>query len=669
MSMSLIAILLSLAMMLTGAGGEGMPAQSARTLTLRNVVVTLNGETQRLTPEAHIGVMSDGENAVFDFGVDVDGQALMPIQIGVGERGLTALFEESGVALNVTKEALDNAVAMAGETMGAMTADVENPEVLAFLTEEYLPAYTGLLTAMSDKTSQAAIQKKAEALVDDMIDRGEGTPDQVVIDDVTYDVLSYHYTIDGAQMGALADALFAAAPELTAYADATFRLYSMLPEESGLNDVQSYSDMMTKFGIDMTMEMDEQHSEDGLVQVADAVLTMDMSGLSAMMVEQQAAEVPLPEEDAVVEPEPTPEPIVLEPLVMNIHSLAVGDASGSTVDFDYAIGDTAMAFEANAAQDSTTVSMEMTGTVSVDGEKTGKMSLSCAQAANEDGGNSYGFSASIVSKDALQLDASVYGDASADGTAYNSVSVDGRTPDTSFGLSFDVEISADAIEDKVSAAEPAVVIDDLSEEAMEALGEDQNLLGAMMKVGGSLTMDASKLTQDQSIRNLVALLSGERLPITVEDEPETDYDYTYEIDGDDFVIEGLDDVEGDYEMAEDDGELGFEVPELTWLPEGWTVAVVERDTAYDWAGVSVTDENGDEVMYATFFQDMDGETTNYTVNDNGAVQQGRAMSVSDYGEGGMAVTLRENGLYGNLSFASGAIDVDTLGRIVAGVRY
>ena len=57
---SLIAVLLSLAMMLTGAGSEGMPQQSARTLTLRNVVVTYNGETQRLAPEAHIGAMTDG---------------------------------------------------------------------------------------------------------------------------------------------------------------------------------------------------------------------------------------------------------------------------------------------------------------------------------------------------------------------------------------------------------------------------------------------------------------------------------------------------------------------------------------------------------------------------------------------------------------------------------
>ena len=50
MSMNLIAILVSLAMMLTGAGGAVQPeatlpaGETARTLTLSNVNVTWNGE-------------------------------------------------------------------------------------------------------------------------------------------------------------------------------------------------------------------------------------------------------------------------------------------------------------------------------------------------------------------------------------------------------------------------------------------------------------------------------------------------------------------------------------------------------------------------------------------------------------------------------------------------
>ena len=330
----------------------------------------------------------------------------------------------------------------------------------------------------------------------------------------------------------------------------------------------------------------------------------------------------------------------------------------------------AMEYNMDVAQDPTTTSMELTGTVSVNGEKTGRLSVSSVRAENGEDGISYGFNTGIVSKDAIQLEVNVFGDVAADGASNNTISLEGRLPEASFALSFDAEISGDDIEDKVSAVEPDVVIDDLSDEAMENLFQDQNVSAVMAKIGASLTVDAGKLFQDQSMLNASALMNGEHLPIVVEDEPAADYDYTYEIDGDDgFVIDGMEEAEDDYEMAEDDGELGFEVPELTFLPQGWSVANVEADTAYDWVGISVADENGQECMYATFFQDMDGELTNYTVNEKGTVQQGRAMSVSDYGEGGLAVTLRENGLYGSLSFASGAIDVDTLGRIVAGIQF
>ena len=687
MSMSLVAILLSLAMMLTGAGGEGMPAQSARTLVLHNVAVTYNGDTVRLAPEARLGAASDGESAVFDFGVDLNGNTLLPIQLGVGEKGLTALFKESGVAVNVTAEALDGVMALASEGMGAMMAGAEDSELMKFITEEYLPAYTGLINAVADKDFQAAIKEKGEALFDGIVDRGEGTPEVISIDDVDYDVLTYHYAIENAQMCALADGAYDVAPELSAYRDALMKLYDMMPAESGLNGLTSISGVMDRFGMQMRMDVDEQRTEDGKVDVMDAVLTLDMSGVPAAMmalngetveepveeaVEEAVEDGQAPEDGAVedVQPEPTPEPVELPPMVVNLHSIAVDDVTSFSFDFNYEVQGSGVEFSMNAAQEPTTISMDMIMGIRQNGEKVARVNASCVQAANADGGTSYGMNYGMVVKDAIQLDVSAYGDATADGLSNNTVNMDGRTPDASFGLSFDLDVTDDPIEDQANAAEPAMVIDDLSEEKMNALGEDQTFGALMMKVGGSLALDASKLTSDASINNLVSLLNGERLPIVVEDAPEDQGEYTYEIDGGDgFVIEGLEDGEGDYEPAEDDGELGFNAPELTFLPDGWTVGNVETDTAYDWVGISVTDENGAEAMYATFFKDMDGEVYSYIVNDKGAVQEGRAMGVSNYGEGGMVVTIRENGLYGNLSFASDAIDVDTLGRIVAGIAF
>lgn len=678
MSMSIIAMLLSLAMMLTGAGGEGMPAQSARTLVLRNAAFTYNGETVRLAPQARIGASTDGESAVFDFGVQLGDKTLLPVQIGAGEKGLTALFKESGVAVNVTSEALDNLIAQQGAPV-----EVENPELLKFITDEYLPAYTGLINAISDKDFQASLKAKSDALLEGIVDRGEGTPDTVVIDDISYDVLNYHYAIETEQMGALADAAYDLAPELSAYRDAMLKLYDMMPEESGLKGITSISEVMDRFGMQMRMDVDEQRTEDGAVQVMDAVLTLDLSGVPAAMAEngmltEQAEEVPAPVEDVettgdvVAEPAQTPEPVELKPVVMDIHSITVDDAGTGSISFGYEMNGDAVDFNMSFAQEPTSASVDLGMDISQGGEKIGRISFSGVEASNaESGSQSYGVSYDMVIRDALQLDAGAFGEIAGDGTSNNTVNLEGRTPEATFALSFDLDVVGDPIEDVANAAEPAIVIDDLSLEALDTLMQDQSFAAVMMKVGGSLSMDASALTNDESIKNAITLLSGERLPIVVEDVPQENYDYTYQVEGDDgLVIEGLDgDIEGDYEPAEDDGELGFETPELTYLPQGWTVTKVETDTAYDWVGISVGDENGAEAMYATFFKDMDGEISNYIVNEKGTLQEGRAMGVSDFGEGGMAVTLRENGLYGNLSFVSDAIDVDTLGRIVAGIQF
>ena len=105
--MNFLAILISLAMMLTGAGGEGQPAEASRTLLLHNINITYGDESVSLNPALRVGATTDGEKAVFDVGVDVDGDTLFPIQLGVDESGLTALFAKSDVAVKLDAEAFD----------------------------------------------------------------------------------------------------------------------------------------------------------------------------------------------------------------------------------------------------------------------------------------------------------------------------------------------------------------------------------------------------------------------------------------------------------------------------------------------------------------------------------------------------------------------------------
>ena len=125
MTMNLIAMLLSLAMLLTGAGVEGQPAEASRQAVLHNISITCNGETVRPTYQAHMGASTDGQKAVFDFGVDLGDDKLLPIQLGVDEAGVTALFGGSDLAVNVTAKAMEGLAAQMEQLLGAASGQAE----------------------------------------------------------------------------------------------------------------------------------------------------------------------------------------------------------------------------------------------------------------------------------------------------------------------------------------------------------------------------------------------------------------------------------------------------------------------------------------------------------------------------------------------------------------
>ena len=286
MSMNLIAMLLSLAMMLTGAGGavqtEALPAtETARTLTLSNVSVTWNGEPLQLAPQAHIGVSTDGKKAVYDFGIDLEGKTLLPVQLVADEQGLTALSGNSGVAVNITAEALAGLAEQLEAQVNASLAaqDAEGAKLMQFITGEYMPAYTGLLQLAMDPGRYEEINAKCQKVFDRVIDRGEGTPTVLEVDGAKYDVTAYSYSLDAMQMAALTDAIFIEIPEFGDYYKALFHLYDLLPEESGLRGLDSYSALFERFGIQMQMDIDEQRNADGTVDVMDAVLTFDPNAM------------------------------------------------------------------------------------------------------------------------------------------------------------------------------------------------------------------------------------------------------------------------------------------------------------------------------------------------------------------------------------------------------
>ena len=685
MSLNLISILLSLAMMLTGVGGEGQPVQASRVATLRNIMVTYNGEPVRLAPEAHLGVSADGESALFDFGVDLDGDTLMPVQVGVNGDGVTALFAGSGEAVTVTAGALEALVAQIAPTATDMQG--ESAELMRFITEEYLPAYGKLLGMAADREAMNEIQKESQAAFDKIVDRGEGTPDTVEIEGESYDVTAYTYTIESAQMAELVDAVYAANEALNAYYEAVFKLFAMMPEESGLGGIDSFAAMFDRMGIDVKMDVEERQSDDGEIDMMDAVMTIDISGAVALGTAAQAVdaaeETPL-QEAASGESMPETEAVEIEPIVMNIHSEKVGDFIDSEIALDYDYNESqGIRLSLKSTQESNATNLDLDITALENGVRTMRTKAEIFITGDEAGNGSYTASVRNVVQDVSRIEMSAYGTSAPDGTSENSFAFGLRNADANVEVSFDLDVTAEAIADATTGREAAIVIDDLSGEALQAQMSDPNAVALMMNIGGSLSADAARLTGDKGVSRLITLMSGGSLPIDVDDIEDEPYDVTYEVEGDDFDLSYLmedddftysfdgddTDIAVDDVPVEDDGVLGFPEPILGWLPDGWSVSDTAKDTAYDWMEMSLTDENGEESAYAIFFADPEADTANYIVQEDGKVVEGRGINVTDFGESGLSVTVQEGGVYGNIMFYSSAIDVETIGRVVAGIEF
>ena len=650
MSVNLIAILVSLAMMLTGAGGAGQPAETSKTLLIHNAVVTYNDQTVNLAPALRLSASTDGEKAVYALGVDLNGETLLPIQLGADENGITALFEKTGVSARVTADALQSAIDQVVAPLQAMMAQAqqgEQSELVSFLMNEYIPAYAGLMEAVQDKDYQKQLQEKSNAIFDRIVDRGEGTPVTELVEGDETALTAYSYKLDAAQLSDLMEELFASDPVLENYYKAMFRMYSMMPEESGMQGIASYRDLFEKTGLQLELDINEKRSESGDVVLTEATLTLDMNAMIAATA-TEGADVPQ-----------------LPPMVIYIDSSEVSGQTDATVIFNYQFDEAGIDLVAHGSQGEGNNGMDMLFNMQQEGQQLATLSLSAYQ---EDAGNGAAYSYLNYSFDVADqggLTMNISCNSAADGTSKSNVSLAGQVGENAVGLSFDCDVLADAVTDAVNGIEPTVTLSDLSEEAMNALGEDATFAGALMQAVGSLQTDVQQLMADESVQQLVTLLqntdsnSHDRVSQIPSDDG-AEYDYAFDIeDGE------------EYEDVEDDGVLGFDVPQFTWIPEGWSEQERFEDTAFDWATVSLGSDDGNDGLYASFYADNESQQRNYVLGDDGKLTlvEGRLVTLNDFGENGIALSVHEGDVFASISFFNSDIDMETISQIVAGMKF
>ncbi len=652
MTMNILAILLSLAMMLTGAG-EGQTAEASRTLVLHDVSLTYNDQSVTLTPELILSAMTYDDKAVFEACLKTESDVLFPVQLGISQDGLTALLEGEDVAVKVSSKAFDALSDQVSEMTGAMMGQIqeqaegEDSELISVLMNELIPAYTGLLEALKDPAFAEQLQAEGEAVMDRIVDKGEGKPVTELIEGDSYELTEYVYTLDSAKLAELIDAVYTSNDKLSALYNALFKFYGLLPEESGLNDVSSYADLFSKFNFNMTLALDEKVDAEGDVEITEGVLTMDMNEMIRAAAAAQESDEEIPE---------------LAPFVMNIHASKLEDYSNVDVSGAYEVEGTGIQLNVQAeGEGASDLSMSMQMAATQEGEPLFDMNMDVRTETDEDSGDVQSDLHYIIA--ALQ-DVRVVFDLEstqhANETSETKVDFSGSSNGQSFAVGFCADVRGDEIEDRANGHDAVLVIDEFSQEALSAMGENQEAQGALMRVLGSLTEDSQKLMADESVQQLMGLvgsLSGAQA------EPDVYVDDSF---GD------TEDYDYDYEEPEDDGVLPYSVPEFTWLPEGWSIVETDEDTAFDMVQITLADAGQKNYSYVSLFADTDDITsTNYIVADDGTVTpvEGREVIVNDYGEGNIGVTLREGGVYAMMNFYSTEIDMDMVGKIIAGMKF
>ena len=671
MSVKLLSVLLSLAMMLTGTYGVEAPQEAARTLTLSNVTLTVNGESVTLEPSLSLGVATDGAKALYTAAVHSGGSALFPVQLSVTEEALTALVKNADTAFTVPASAIDaltgtlaeTATQSAGDEAGSVTA------LLTFYSQEYIPAYTRVLQKAMDPEFAAQLRQKSQALMEEMVDRGEGQPGSVEIDGTEYDCLTYHYTMDVAQLMALADAVYTLDEDLGALYDVIFKLYDMLPEESGLKGLHSFADVAEKTGMNLTAEYTESVANDAEASLVDTVVTLDLSAMVAITSDSQTTDL----SDAAA----------IAPMVINSTTTQVGDVYRSTASMDYTMESGTITVNASSSQDAEGFALTMDMGIDA-GEEGGmtfvldatrtetakqlkasmdfkdnstqfKMTADAQVGANADNaGRSYSMELAFDSEnemsDSIRLVLTADGETQGDGGSHNAVALDMESNSVTATLSCDLDVTTDAIEEAASSRE-ALVIEDLSN--LNDLMTDEAGSGKLMQAVGSFMTDAGTLSSEASITSMGEQIEKAYNALSGYDEGMT-----------------ADEERASSEEPVDDGVLSFEEPRFAYLPEGWKIVETEKDTAYDQVTVSIADATYENNLYATFSSGA-SQTENFVMDGEGKLvpAETQDVQVEKSSDSSWMATVIHGDVGAQLYFMSESLTLDEIAQIINGLTF
>lgn len=586
---NLLAVLLSLAMMFTGAAAP-VSQPVSRTMQVSNITVRHNDEEVALSPYASLGVMTDGAQVALDFFIGIGDEVCLPFQAAADENGVLVYSGNADVTLKLD-DMLDSLLDGESESMLALASD-------------YIGVYDEMFRLMDDPARMDAIQREADAIYDEMVDRGEGVADKLLYEGETYDVMTYEYDLDGAQLGKLADAVMASNETLAKYAETYFRLMKSLPDESGIRGADSYEALMGQLeGFGMTMHVTESIAE-GL-NISDSIIHMTMEGLE-------------------------------KPFEMVVHTVKDADGKTSQATGQIADGDVSMDISVEGVQSGSDMQMSMSMAINPvgDAQESGEVADDLAdqaaklldaepeeadEAENDgeeddvvDGESdsedamfitvdfdrnfdetdksvaqslSYGLD---VAENKLHAEYSIEGTQSEDGLGTYQASGELDIGDETFGIDFTISIIDAPIEVRADA-DKAVGLDEFDPSALVA----------------AATADAAKLMADESVQKLTAMAQSAMEALA--------------------AIEPAEIVEEVTNMGEEDqpqGEVNFSDLQFNWLPEGYAVESMNVDDTYQDVNCTLANAATGESIYIDIYSSNAGSTFNhYAIKDDGSYER------------------------------------------------
>lgn len=263
--------------MLLGMACAGAEMQANTALTLRNVVLRINGEEIALPQELRLDMAVEDESTRLHFEVGSGDGVFLPVSGEIDPSGARFSLGSSGRVYSVDlAEAMDAAGVEMDEGMTMVTG----------MIEQYASVLEGLFNVQKDPEKMAKLQDAAKNSVGIMTG-SQGTEITVTIDDREIPATQYIGGVTGSSTFAALDFLMNTGVEEF---DAYFRMMMDIMNASSGTQFASFSDLGAAMGMDA-------QSEEMTAKIMDVDMIL---GSADGVTYEKAVMTVMPEEDVVI---------------------------------------------------------------------------------------------------------------------------------------------------------------------------------------------------------------------------------------------------------------------------------------------------------------------------------------------------------------------------------